>query len=431
MVIEPNEHLSCVAVVGLGKIGLPLAAMFANNGYQVYGADKNKEVIDSISRGESHVKNEPGLEELVLEAHQKNSLIATNSTVEAVSEANIVVVIVPVLVKENNEIDYQYIDSAVEDIGKGLQEGTLVIFETTLPPGDTVNRFGKRIEEISSLKMGEEFYLAYSPERVYSNRIIEDLNSYPKVVGGFNEQSLERASAFYQNALGCKMIEVSSIETAEFSKVAECVYRDVNIALANELAKFAEKMEVRISEVIEASNSQPFSHLHAPGIGVGGHCIPIYPYFFINKGLNQGLTTLSREINDSMANYAISKLENRVGDLKNKNVLILGLSYRENVKESTKSTSLLLIDQLKEKQANVFVNDPHYSVSEIIDYGVLPLSVNDKMIENIDVVILQAFHKEYETLDFKKFSNCELFFDGRNKLNEEDITQLGILYEGI
>lgn len=429
--IDEDQSLRNVSVVGLGKIGLTLAAVFANNGFNVFGADINKNVVTSINQGKSHIKNEPELDQLVLNAHNSKTLSATAITAEAVALSNIIVVIVPVLIDEQNNIDYQLIDQAVEDIANGIQKGSLVIFETTLPPGDTKNRFGERIEKISGLKLGEGFHLAYSPERVYSNRIIQDLKSYPKIVGGVNKKSLELASNFYKKTLGCELIEVSSLETAEFSKVAECVYRDVNIALANELAQFAEEKDVNLSEVIAASNSQPYSHIHDPGIGVGGHCIPIYPYFFINKGLDQGLTPLSRQINDNMAHYAISKVESGIGPLKGKNVLILGLSYRENVKEPTKSTTLLLIDELKEKEANLFVNDPLFTGSEIVKYGVTPLSLKDNFVSEIDVVILQAFHHEYNTIDFTNFIKCELVLDGRNKLNKDAITQLGMKYEGI
>lgn len=431
MTIDQNQLAPNVTVVGLGKIGLTLAAVFANNGYNVFGADTNKDVVTSINQGKSHINNEPGLQELVINAHKNNTLSATSITAEAVAKSNIIVVIVPVIVDDQNKVDYQLIDSAVQEIAKGIQKDSLVIFETTLPPGDTKNRFGKRIEEISGLGLGKDFHLAYSPERVYSNRIIQDLQSYPKVVGGIDERSLELASNFYKKALDCKLIEVSSVETAEFSKVAECVYRDVNIALANELALFAEEKGVNMSEVIEASNSQPYSNIHSPGIGVGGHCIPIYPYFFINQGLDQGLTTLSRQINDNMAGYAISKTEKEMGSLVDKNILILGLSYRGNVKEPTKSTTLLLIDQLKEKKANLFVNDPLFTDSEIVKFGVNPLSLEDKLVPKIDVVILQAYHQSYSSIDFSKFTNCKLVLDGRNKLNESEVTKLGITYERI
>ncbi|MFD2922431.1 nucleotide sugar dehydrogenase [Halobacillus naozhouensis] len=431
MMMDQNQSLPNVAVIGLGKIGLTLAAVFANNGYNVFGADINSDVVSSVNKGISHVKNEPGLDQLVSDAHKSKTLSAASSTTEAVAQSDITVVIVPVLVDKENNVDYQFIDAAVEDIAKGVKQGSLIIFETTLPPGDTRNRFGRKIAEISGLRMGEDFYLAYSPERVYSNRIISDLQHYPKVVGGLNTKSLELASNFYKKSLNCELIEVSSLETAEFSKVAECVYRDVNIALANELAQFAEEKGVHMSEVIGASNSQPYSHLHSPGIGVGGHCIPIYPYFFINKGLEQGLTPLSRKINDSMAGYAISKMEKEIDSLKDKNILILGLSYRENVKEPTKSTTLLLIEQLRRKNANLFVNDPMFTDKEIEKYGAIPLSLQDPLVSEMDGVILQAFHQEYSHLDFKKFTNCKLVLDGRNQLNKNEIIESGIKYEGI
>ena len=426
-----SEQKQNVAVIGLGKIGLTLAAVFANNGFNVLGADRNEAVVKSVNEGKSHVINEPGLEKLVTNAYHNKTLSATLTTADAVAQSQIVIVIVPVLVDDQNNVDYQFIDGAVRDLASGIKKGTLVIFETTLPPGDTRGRFGVEIEEISGLKIGTDFYLAYSPERVYSNRIIEDLKNYPKIVGGVNGESLEMACSFYQKALNCELIKVSSLETAEFSKVAECVYRDVNIALANELAQFADKKGVKMSEVISASNSQPFSHLHQPGIGVGGHCIPIYPYFFINKGLNEGLTPLSRGINDNMAEYAMTRIEEEVGSLKGKNILILGLSYREDVKEPTKSTTLALIDQLNKIKANIFVNDPLFTTSEILNYGVTPLSLTDEGTSTMEVVILQAYHQAYESINFEVFENCKLVLDGRNKLPKEKITQLGITYRGI
>lgn len=431
MVRNQDIPLTNVAVVGLGKIGLTLAGVFANNGFNVIGADVNRNVTASVNEGKSHIKNEPGLDQLVSDAYENKTLSATTITSEAVAQSEIIVVIVPVLVNKQNKVDYQFIDGAVKDIAKGIKKGSLIVFETTLPPGDTQNRFGRQIEKESGLKMGEDFYLAYSPERVYSNRIIHDLQSYPKVLGGLNHKSLELARDFYKKSLGCELIEVSSLETAEFSKVAECVYRDVNIALANELALFAEDKGVNISEVITASNSQPYSHIHSPGIGVGGHCIPIYPYFFINKGLKPGLTSLSRQINDNMAEHAIMKIENITGNMENKNVLILGLSYRENVKEPTKSSTLLLINQLRMKKATIFVNDPMFTDSEIQKYDALPLSMDEAIASQIDVIILQAFHEEYKNIDFSLFTSCKIILDGRNKLDKNKILQLGIQYEGI
>jgi len=422
--------METVTVVGLGKIGLPLAAVFANSGhFNVIGADVNEKVVETVNKGISHIQNEPGLDQLLHAAWKAGTLRATTNTAKAVSQSDIVVVIVPVLVDEKGNINYKYIDAAVEDIGKGIRKGTLVIFETTLPAGDTRNRFGKRIAELSGLTLGKDFYLGYSPERVYSNRILQDLSNYPKIVSGDNEKSLELVKSFYQKALNCDIIPVSNLETAEFTKVAESVYRDVNIALANELAVYADSLGVNIKEVIHAANSQPFSHLHSPGVGVGGHCIPVYPYFFINNGLGNGIVQLSRKINDQMAKYAVQQVEKHFNTLKNKNILILGLAFRENVKETANSSTLLLADELKQKGAVVYVDDPLYASEEIAAFQVQPFSL--KELEKIDAIILQAYHAQYKDFDFEQFPNCQLVLDGRNVLDRKIIEGLGMKYQGI
>lgn len=422
--------METVTVVGLGKIGLPLAAVFANSGhFQVIGADKNEKVVETVNQGISHISNEPGLDELLYKAWKAGTFRATTETAKAVSQSDVIVVIVPVLVDEKGAINYEFIDAAVEEIGKGIQKGTLVIFETTLPAGDTRNRFGKRIAELSGLEIGRDFYLGYSPERVYSNRILQDLSNYPKIVSADSEKSLEQVKSFYKKALNCSIIPVSNLETAEFTKVAESVYRDVNIALANELAIYADSIGVNMKEVIHAANSQPFSHLHFPGVGVGGHCIPVYPYFFINNGLKHGLVHLSREINDNMAKYAVGQMEKYFDSLENKNILILGLSFRENVKETTKSSTLLLADELKQRKAAVYVDDPLYTAEEIAAFHVKPFSMEDR--EKIDAIILQAFHDQYQDFKFEQFPNCQLVLDGRNALDRKKIESLGMKYRGI
>jgi nucleotide sugar dehydrogenase len=421
-----------VTVIGLGKIGLTIASVIAAKGIRVYGVDKNPSVVEQVNNGTCHIKGEPGLEDLVKRNYSAQVLTSTTNTREAVSNSNVVIVIVPVLITADNRVDYQYIDDAVQQIGQSIKKDTLVIFETTLPTGDTRYRFGSKIEELSSLKMGVDFYLAYSPERVYSNKIIKNLKDYPKVVGGVNEKSKDMAVSFYRQALECEVIEMSSTEAAEFAKVAESVYRDVNIALANELSIYAEEKGVNILEIIKASNSQPFSHIHNPGIGVGGHCIPIYPYFFLNYGLNSdGLVNKAREINDSMAAYSVGLLEEEVGDLGSKNILILGLSFRENVKEHTKSITLRLKEILHERNAKVFVNDPFYTSEEVKNMDFQYKSLNEDSVRDVDVVILQATHSEYKGLDLTMFKNCKVFLDGRNSFNGKEIEQHGMKYIGI
>jgi nucleotide sugar dehydrogenase len=427
---QNNDYI--VTVIGLGKIGLTLSSVIAGNGIKVIGVDKNQSVVEVVNKGECHISGEPGLNELVMSNYLKKKMISTTDTQDAVSKSNVVIVIVPVLIYEDNHVNYSYIDDAVKNIGESIREGTCVIFETTLPTGDTRNRFGRTIEKLSGLKMGQDFYLAYSPERVYSNKIIDNLKQYPKVVGGVNEESKKRAVNFYKAALGCEIIEMSSTEAAEFAKVAESVYRDVNIALVNELAVYGDQMGVDITEVVQASNSQPFSHLHQPGIGVGGHCIPIYPYFFLNNGLaNNGLVNKARKINDSMADYSLKLIENEIKSIKDKKVLILGVSFRENVKEHTKSISLKLNELLKGKGADVFVNDPFYTQKELKDFDMKLLALDDQMTEEIDVIILQAYHNDFKSINLSKFKACEIFLDGRNTFDKEFVRNHGIKYLGI
>ncbi|MBO8156437.1 MAG: nucleotide sugar dehydrogenase [Bacillaceae bacterium] len=420
-----------VTVIGMGKIGLPLAAVIANRGYQVIGADIDETIVKLINEGKSHIPNEPHLDELIKRSHDSRSLRATTNTSEAVSRSDVIIVVVPIITNKDHQEDYCFIDEAVYQLAKGIRKHSLVIFETTIPVGQTRERFGKKIEEVSGLKMGKDFLLAYSPERVSSNQVIRDLNTYPKVVSGVNQKSLEKAASFYKQALQTEIIKVSSLETAELTKIAEGIYRDVNIALANELARYADQHGINILEVIKASNTQPYSHIHLPGIGVGGHCIPVYPYFLINKGITGGLIEQARALNESMPDYGVQLLKQDLGSLKGKNILILGLSFRENVKEVSHSSAIELDSLLKLQGAKTYIHDPLFSEEEIRSLGLTPLSLNDEIISHIEVIILQAYHNQYQYLDFQKFTRCTYVLDGRNRLDRNTVISAGIKYRGI
>ena len=273
--------LPTVAVVGLGKIGLPLAVQYALHGWHVLGCDSNPSVVEIVNSGQSHVQEEPELTEAVARLVANGMLSATTDTIDAVSHAKVVVVIVPVVVDANHAVAFEGIDTATASVGAGLQPGTLVIYETTLPVGTTARRFAHILEHRSSLQVGQDFLLAYSPERVSSGVIFRDLRIYPKVVGGINERSLAAAESFYRSVLDAEIITMASTDEAEFVKLIETTYRDVNIALANEYARFADTHGLNVSTAIAAANTQPYSHIHSPGVGVGGHCIPVYPYFLL------------------------------------------------------------------------------------------------------------------------------------------------------
>jgi nucleotide sugar dehydrogenase len=271
--------------------------------------------------------------------------------------------------------------------------------------------------------------VAASPERVTSGRIFRDLRTYPKIIGPLDEASWEKAEAFYSAALEApSLLRVRDPETAEFTKLAEGIYRDVNIALADELAKYADSAGVDVTEAIEAANSQPYSHLHQPGVGVGGHCLPVYPYFLPEDGGPQ-IPAMAREINDAMASYGVAKLEEALGSLQDADVLILGLAYRPNVKEASHSSTLLIAEALRARGARPAVHDPLFTSDEIRALGLDPIDTLPP--KRADAIIVQAWHEDYEELDFGAFAGCRALLDGRNAIERSRVEAAGLVYLGI
>jgi nucleotide sugar dehydrogenase len=422
---------STVAVVGLGKIGLPLAAQFASKGMNVIGCDINPEVVEAVNAGRSHIREEPGLADAVASAVASGRLKATLDTTGAVASAGTVVVIVPLMVDREHSIDYRGLDSATHAIARGLHKGSLVLYETTLPVGTTRTRLGPMLEAGSGLRAGVDFHLAFSPERLYAGRIFEDLRRYPKIVGGVNKASTGRAVAFYAGVLDAEVWPVESAETAEFAKLAETTYRDVNIALANQLAEYGANRGVNVSEAFKASNSQPFSHLHRPGIGVGGHCIPVYPQFLLGdaEGDELGLVRDARSTNDAMARHSIKALAAALGGLKGRRVLVLGASYREDVKEMAFSSAIPIVEELHRAGAHALVNDPHFEAHELAGLEAEVADLSDGL--DVDAVIVQAFHREYRDLDWSRFRGLKVVFDGRGAVDAEKIRAAGARYMAV
>jgi nucleotide sugar dehydrogenase len=419
-----------VAVVGLGKIGLPLAIQYVRAGFRVVGCDINEQVVSGINAGVSHVHEEPGLEEAVASAVAEGLLSATTDTSAGVRAVDVVVVIVPVVVKDQGEIDFRSLDSASAAVGAGLQPGTLIIYETTLPVGTTAGRIRETLEGASQQTAGLGFLLAYSPERVSSGVIFRDLKTYPKVVGGLNTRSAEAAEAFYREALGAKIIRMASCDEAEFVKLIETTYRDVNIALANEYAMFADAHGVDFAAAAAAANSQPYSHIHASGPGVGGHCIPVYPYFLM-AGAASGLdlARAARRINDGMAGYVARRLEAVLGDLDGQTILLLGVTYRGDVRETAFTSARLVREALMAHGATVLVDDPLYTAAELEDMGFAPLDESRR--HAVRAVVLQSAHAIFRELDFSQFPNCQVALDGRGGLTRAAVEAAGMRYIAI
>lgn len=410
-----------IAVVALGKIGLPLAVQFASKGNRVAGVDLNERTVELVNAGQEPFPGEAHLQEKLALAVKSGSLNATTQYAEAIPNAKVVVVVVPLFVDAEARPDFGWLDAATADIATHLTPDTLVLYETTLPVGTTRKRWKPMLEEGSGLREGVDFHLAFSPERVLTGRVFADLRKYPKLVGGLSPAGAERARAFYESVLDFDerpdlaqrngVWDLGSAEAAELAKLAETTYRDVNIGLANEFARFAGDNGIDIYKVIEASNSQPYSHIHRPGIAVGGHCIPVYPRLYLWNDPAAEIVRTARAVNAQMPSFAVGLL---VGahdtPLKGQRVVVLGAAYRGGVKETAFSGVFATVTALEEQGASVLVHDPMYTDEELQALGFSPYHYGDP----VDAAILQSDHSEYRDLGPEQLPGIRTLVDGRN-----------------
>lgn len=371
-----------ISVIGLGKAGLPLAAVIADSGIEVIGIDLDVHRVEEINQGKNPIPEEPGLKELIKKHSGKN--LRVTSAAEASSECEAHIVIVPLFIDKNKKCDFSILKSAFENLSKGLKKNDVVVLETTVPPKTTETMVKDILEKGSGLKAGKDFYLAYSPERIMTGYSISRYKEFPKLVGGINEISTDKAFNLYKKF--SNPIKVRDSRTAELAKVAEGIYRDVNIALANELLKVSEHYGVDFWEIRNAA-SHEFCNIHEPG-NVGGHCIPVYPWFIINE-MDVPLIKESRELNDGMVEYYADKAD-KIGG---KKVGVIGLSYREGVKEKAYSRSIAMVQELKSRGYEVYGLDPLYSKEET------EKEFDAKYLENLnkmDIIILMNKNKQYK-----------------------------------
>jgi nucleotide sugar dehydrogenase len=408
-----------IAVVALGKIGLPLAVQFASKGHQVTGVDVNAATVALINQGVAPFPGEAQLDERLSQAVADGTLRATTEYAEAIPNADAVVLVVPLFVDDEARPDFAWMDAATRSLAEHLRPGTLVSYETTLPVGTTRSRWKPLIEEVSGLREGVDFHLVFSPERVLTGRVFADLRKYPKLIGGLSPEGAAHAVEFYEQVLDFDarddlakengVWDLGSAEAAEMAKLAETTYRDVNIGLANQFARFAETAGIDIYEVIEASNSQPFSHIHRPGIAVGGHCIPVYPRLYLWNDPHATIVSAARAANADMPNHAIAMLEGAIGDLGGLHVVVLGAAYRGGVKETAFSGVFPLVESLRARGAHVLVHDPLYAPGELEGLGFHPYAMGT----TVDAAIIQTDHAAYRSLAPSDLPGVRALIDGR------------------
>ncbi len=409
-----------ITVIGLGYIGLPTAAVIAKKGLNVMGYDVNKRVIDSLNKGEIIIE-EPGLEELVKEVVKDGRLRGISNF----EKSDVFIIAVPTPIKEDKTADITYVKMAVEAIVPFLEKGNIVVLESTSPPGTTEDIIGPILEK-TGLVVGEDLYLAHSPERVLPGKIIQELVENDRIIGGINEKSTQLVKEVYEIFVEGKIYTTDS-KTAEMTKLMENTYRDVNIALANELAILSENMGVNAWDVINFANKHPRVNLHQPGPGVGGHCIAVDPWFVIENQPQAKLIRQAREINDNTPSRVMKKIESLM-ETKNGKLTILGLTYKPDVDDTRESPIIKLIDMLLiESQYELALHDPH-AKKDIFKYKDLLVEDIEDAVKNSELIVLGVNHLDYKNLDFKKIGKLmknKLVYDTRNFLNEKDLLENG------
>jgi len=366
-----------IAVVGLGNAGLPLASIIADAGYLVIGVDVDEKKCPQINTGINPIPEEPQLGELI-KKHGGKTLVATPEY-QVAKNCDLYIVIVPLLIDDRHQPDYTILENAFRNIGKLLKKGDCVVLETTVPPMTTETRIKQWLEEESGLHLGE-FFLAHSPERIMTGFSISRLREFPKIVGGVDQQSGKKAFALYKKFIP-NLSLVSSARVAEFVKVIEGCYRFTNIALANELFKISEELNIDFYEARTFANHQ-YCHIHMPSTGVGGHCIPVYPWFLINEmeakkkpDLSLFLRT-SYMINDDMiafwAQRIVTECMKIQKPLNTVKICVKGITYREGVKSLYYSRNLALVKLLQKKGLDMYVHDPLFTKQEIEKIGLKP-----------------------------------------------------------
>ncbi len=427
-----------ICIVGLGYVGLPTAIFFAENGFDVMGVAIHENSIKMINQGISTI-GELNLDSRLSKVVIDKKLFATSDLKGATEVSDIIISIVPTPVDEFKDPDLTPIISSGIEISKGLSKDKLIILESTVYPGVTEETLQPILEK-SGLKAGEDFGLAYCPERYNPGDEEHSIENVSRVVGGITPEWAEITRGLYQIIINKDIKVLRNIKTAEAAKVIENTQRDLNIALVNELALIFECLGIDVMDVIDGASSKWNFNVYYPGAGVGGHCLPVDPYYLVKKakelGYHSKVIAAGRSINDNMPLHMLSLVQDALNDkeksLKNSNIVILGFSYKENVGDPRESPAKTLIKQLKKKGANVIVVDPY--IDEInLEFGVLKNDMYEAL-KDADAMILITAHDVFKSIDFqkiKKIMKSPIIVDGRRIYDPNELRDIGFCYKGV
>ncbi len=432
-----REKSAQITVVGLGRVGLPIAAAFANAGYHVIGVDNNKNIVRAVLSSNFSSK-ETGIQELIRELVKIGRLEATTDIVKAVKSTNIVIICVQTPLNKTSNPNLAYLQKACNAIATSLSKGKLVILESTVPPKTTRNFVAPILEKKSKLKCGKDFWLVHCPERIAPGKVIQELTENARVAGGFDRESAEIAAELITQVTKGAVL-ITDCTSAEVAKLAENTFRDVNIAFANELSLICERIGVDVMEVIKIANTHPRVNIHKPGCGVGGPCLTKDPYLLLHansgKTFSSEIIFPSRKLNDSMPENAVrlvvQTLKKTGRNVKNSKIAVLGVTYKGQVDDVTNSPAEPIVRMLINLGANVAVYDPYCRKT----FGAEKASSIISAVRGKDCILIETDHDSFKKLSLKDLKPVmrenPIIFDCRRIIDAVEAKKHGFLYAGI
>ncbi len=430
-----------VSVVGLGRIGLPTAALLAKAGATVYGIDIDPEVVRKVKTGKSRFEDEPGLTEMVASTTRRGKLRATTEFEDTISRSEFIVICVPTPVSDSKSPDYSAVSAASRAIGKSLKKGSVVIVESTVGPGTVEGTIQPILENESGLRAVVDFGLASCPERSDPGSILKNMSTVPRIVGARGAKWRDMVSELYQAALGVEIVKVSDPKTANAVKLTENLFRDVNIALSNEFALLYEKLGIDVIEVINACATKYNFMPHYPGGGVGGPCLPSNPYYLISEGVRVGniphLVRLAREINDRMPDHVVELVVEALNEagktVRGSRVAVFGASYKPDVRDIQLSPVERVVTRLRDMGAGISLYDPYFVGEQV--FGVRAAKTAIDAVRRTDCIVMGTAHSEFRRLDLRELAavanDAPALVDSRNIFEPRVARSAGFRFLGV
>jgi len=428
-----------VCVVGIGRIGLPTALSFAKSGLQTIGVDINENLVSTINSGVFPLKDEPGYEEIFNDVIKNKMFSATTKIEDAIPNSDLILLSLPTPMDKNNVPDYSALRDSASKLSKFLSPNSLIIVESTVEPGFIEDEMVPIISKSDQLKIGENFFIGVCPENANPGEILHDFTNLPRLVGSINKQTTEIITSIYDFVFAVELVIMPDCKTANAVKLTTNVFRDINIAFINELSLMFEKLGIDTLKVLEAAKKKYNFQIHYPGAGVGGPCLPINSYQLLNaarrSGVNLSMIEYSRQINEKMPEHVIKLTLDAFKECKkpiqNNDILILGVSYKPDVKDIQLTPAKHIIKKLQDLGANIHIYDPYFSSSQV--FGINVEENLDAVISKVDASIIITAHKEFRNISLPVFNKMKspILVDTRGIIDPMDAKQAKLIFRGL